>query len=76
MLASAQRAFAVDGVIEINQARALAGGVLGDAIRDPPGFPVTIDRSGSYRLTVKSRDGVEYEILNDQSEDMERNDHV
>lgn len=39
---------AVDGVIEINHARALAGGVTpGDA----PGYPVTIDRTGSYRLT-------------------------
>ena len=39
---------AVDGVIEINQARALAGGVTpGDAA----GFPVTITASGSYRLT-------------------------
>lgn len=41
-------ALAVDGVIEINQARALAGGVTpGDA----PGFPVTISEGGSYRLT-------------------------
>ena len=41
-------AFAVDGVIEINQAKAIAGGVTpGDA----PGFPVTIDTPGSYRLT-------------------------
>lgn len=41
-------ALAVDGVIEINQARANAGGVTpGDA----PGFPVTISVSGSYRLT-------------------------
>jgi hypothetical protein len=41
-------AHAVDGVIEINQAKAMAGGVTpGDA----PGFPVTIDTSGSYRLT-------------------------
>jgi len=39
---------AVDGVIEINQARALAGGVTAT---DDPGFPVTIDSSGSYRLT-------------------------
>lgn len=39
---------AVDGVIEINQARALAGGVTpGDAA----GFPVDINQSGSYRLT-------------------------
>jgi len=41
-------ALAVDGVIEINQARALAGGVTpGDA----PGFPVTLSEDGSYRLT-------------------------
>lgn len=39
---------AVDGVIEINQARALAGGVTAT---DTPGFPVTIDQRGSYRLT-------------------------
>jgi len=39
---------AVDGVIEINQARAVAGSVTpGDA----PGFPVQISASGSYRLT-------------------------
>ncbi len=39
---------AVDGVVEINQTRALAGGVTpGDA----PGFPVTIAATGSYRLT-------------------------
>jgi hypothetical protein len=41
-------AHAADGVIEINQARALAGGV---SPGDTPGFPVTISRSGSYRLT-------------------------
>jgi hypothetical protein len=42
------RAHAVDGVIAINQARALAGGVTpGDA----PGFPVIINAPGSYRLT-------------------------
>jgi len=39
---------ASDGVIEINQAKALAGGVTpGDA----QGFPVTIATAGSYRLT-------------------------
>lgn len=44
----AVRAYGVGGVIEINQARALAGGVTpGDA----PGFPVSIGQSGSYRLT-------------------------
>ncbi|WP_306537511.1 hypothetical protein [Geobacter sp.] len=40
--------WAVDGVIEINQARALAGGVTPG---DDPGFPVTISQPGSYRLT-------------------------
>ncbi len=41
-------ALAVDGVIEINQARALKGGITPG---DTPGFPVTISVSGSYRLT-------------------------
>jgi hypothetical protein len=46
-LVSAPAAHAVDGVILIDQTRALSGGVTpGDA----PGFPVTISRSGSYRL--------------------------
>jgi len=39
---------AVDGVIEINQAKALAGGVTAS---DTAGFPVTIGTAGSYRLT-------------------------
>lgn len=39
---------AMDGVIEINQARAAAGGVTpGDGV----GFPVTLSQPGSYRLT-------------------------
>lgn len=38
---------AVDGVVLIDQNKALAGGITpGDA----PGFPVTIGRAGSYRL--------------------------
>jgi hypothetical protein len=41
-------ALAVDGVVEINQARALAGGVTPG---DGPGFPVSITQPGSYRLT-------------------------
>lgn len=41
-------AFAVDGVIEINHAKALAGGATST---DAPGYPVTLDSSGSYRLT-------------------------
>lgn len=39
---------AVDGVIEINQAKVKAGGVTA---ADTPLFPVTIDHPGSYRLT-------------------------
>ena len=41
-------AIASDGRIEINQARALAGGVTPG---DTPGFPVTLDSAGSYVLT-------------------------
>jgi hypothetical protein len=41
-------ALAVDGVIEINQARANAGSVTPG---DTPGFPVEIFTPGSYRLT-------------------------
>jgi parallel beta-helix repeat protein len=38
----------VDGVTEINQPRAVAGGVTPG---DGAGFPVTLDHPGSYRLT-------------------------
>lgn len=41
-------ASAADGIIEINSARALAGGVTPG---DGPGYPVTLDTEGSYRLT-------------------------
>lgn len=48
VLACAAPAWAVDGVVEINQAMVQAGGVTpGDA----PDFPVTLSHSGSYRLT-------------------------
>jgi hypothetical protein len=48
VVAVAPAAHAGDGVVEINQARALAGVVTpGDA----PGFPVTLSAPGSYRLT-------------------------
>ncbi len=46
-LAIAAPAFAVDGVVLIDQSRALAGGVTPG---DGPGFPVTLTRPGSYRL--------------------------
>ena len=44
---AAPSAQAVDGVIEINQASALAGVGIGDT----PGFPITLALRGSYRLT-------------------------
>lgn len=44
----AATAVAQEGTIEINQVRALAGGVTAS---DTPGYPVTIDAPGSYRLT-------------------------
>ncbi len=48
-LALAVPAFASDGVLEINQTKALAGGVTpGDT---QAGFPVVISLAGSYRLT-------------------------
>jgi hypothetical protein len=48
LLALATSAFATDGVIEINAARAAAGGVTSG---DSPGFPVEIFTAGNYRLT-------------------------
>jgi len=39
---------AVDGVIEINQSRATAGGITPG---DNPGYPIDINSQGSYRLT-------------------------
>jgi len=48
LLLAAGDALAGAGVIEINQARALAGGVTEE---DTPGYPVTIGSPGSYRLT-------------------------
>lgn len=54
-------AYAVDGVTLISQSKALAGDVTpGDA----PGFPVTLTRRGSYRLSTNLRvvgdtDGIE-----------------
>jgi hypothetical protein len=44
----ATNAFAVDGVVLIDQTRALAGNV---SPGDSPGFPVTIGQPGSYRLS-------------------------
>jgi hypothetical protein len=41
-------ALASDGAIEINAAKAAAGGVTPG---DTPGFPITLDTPGSYRLT-------------------------
>jgi hypothetical protein len=44
-------AVASDGVIEINQERALAGAINGSPLSDPAGYPVTITEPGSYRLS-------------------------
>jgi hypothetical protein len=45
---AASVAYAVDGVVLIDQNRALAGGVTAG---DAPGFPVSITQPGSYRLS-------------------------
>lgn len=59
---------AVDGVIEINQAKALAGGVTPG---DTPGFPVIIDQPGSYRLTGDlTVDEVELDAINVRAENV------
>lgn len=50
-LVASPPAAAIDGTIEINQAIALAGGINGDLVADPAGFPVRITQTGSYRLT-------------------------
>lgn len=47
-LLAASSAGAVDGVILIDQNKALAGGVTPG---DSPGFPITISQPGSYRLS-------------------------
>jgi hypothetical protein len=47
-LGGVRAAAAAEGVVEINEARSLAGGVTtGDA----PGYPVTLSEAGSYLLT-------------------------
>lgn len=48
LLAAAGSSLAADGRVEINQARALAGGIT---LGDDPGFPITLFESGSYVLT-------------------------
>jgi hypothetical protein len=49
LLAGSRLALAADGVVEINQQKALAGGV---GPGDEPGFPVTLSEPGKYRLTA------------------------
>jgi hypothetical protein len=62
------RAAAGDGAIEINDARAVAGGVTpGDA----PGYPVTLSARGSYRLTGDlSSSGTNITIVEITSDDV------
>ena len=61
-LVFASPVLASNGVVEINQTRALMGGVTAS---DTPGFPVTLDSPGSYVLTSSlvlpdaSTDGIE-----------------
>jgi hypothetical protein len=60
----ARPALAVDGVIEINQARALAGSV---SPGDGAGFPISLNQRASYRLTSNldvpfSTDGIEVNV--------------
>ena len=63
-LAWSSVAWAVDGVIEINQHRALAGGVTAG---DTAGFPVTLSQRGSYRLTGISPAEIEAQDFADGS---------
>jgi len=59
--------YAVDGVILIDQNRALAGNVTpGDA----PGFPVTISQPGSYRLQGTLRVPVDTTAIEIASDDV------
>jgi len=48
LVTAASAAHASDGVVEINHARAQAGGITSG---DASGYPVSINESGSYRLT-------------------------
>lgn len=48
LLGLTSTAAATDGVVEINASRAAVGGVTA---LDPPGYPVFINKPGSYRLT-------------------------
>jgi hypothetical protein len=74
LLGAAAPGSASDGVAEINQERALAGGVTAS---DTPGFPVTIDTGGSYLLTGSltvsdpNSDGIE--ILEDNGVSLDLN---
>ncbi len=63
-------ASAGDGVIEINQAKALAGGVNAC---DAAGFPVTICDSGRYRLTSDLTHGGAAILIQVQDVDLDLN---
>jgi len=66
-------ALAAEGTIEINQTRALAGGVTPG---DTPGFPVTLSQPGSYKLTSnllvpnQNSDGIHITALSDVNLDL------
>ena len=48
LVSFSQPSAGADGVLELNQAKALVGGVTAS---DTAGFPVTLDSAGSYQLT-------------------------
>src|SRR6185436_13484798 len=48
LLLTARSTYAVDGVVLIDEAAVLAGGITSG---DGPGYPVTISDPGSYRLS-------------------------
>lgn len=59
-----------DGQIEINQAIAMAGGVNGRLVTDPPGFLVTIREAGSYRLTSDLSNAANVHVISVEIEDV------
>jgi len=67
LLAAIRPAAAVDGVIEINQSRALAGGITGG---DFPGYPITINAPGSYRLTGNLQGALNNDAIDIVSDDV------
>jgi hypothetical protein len=66
-MTAAGPALAVDGVIEINQSRALAGSVTAG---DFAGFPVQLNSPGSYRLTSNLNVSANYDGIQVNADDV------